>query len=93
MVHVAMAELAPDARLALIDTHVRRVAARQSALKEHVDLCVALKERAHGYSSTEAYPRALSILRREEWPATDYLDERLLLDAIVEMHRTLQRGT
>lgn len=87
-----LAAMDPDARLALIDIHRDRVAKRQAALKEHLELCAALNEKAQGFSSTAAYQRARTILSWQDWPATDYLDEQLLLEDIIAVYRELQQA-
>ena len=87
-----LSAMEPSARLALIDIHLGRVATRRAALKEHLELCAALNEKAQGFSSTAAYQRARTILIWQDWPATDYLDEQLLLEDIITAYRELQRA-
>ncbi|WP_147446495.1 hypothetical protein [Corallococcus sp. CA047B] len=92
MVLKLMAEAHPVTRLPLIGIHKGRVATRQEALKEHVELVVAL-QLLRDRSGLAANLEALSHLQSQEWPAADYLDEKLLLDAMVAAYRSLQRGT
>ncbi|RYZ34271.1 MAG: hypothetical protein EOO71_39580 [Myxococcaceae bacterium] len=86
-----MAMRSPEERQKLIGIHRLRVAERQATLKEHVELVAALREQTNRFP-VESFKEALSHLKDQEWPATDYLDEKLIFEAMVEDDRALSRA-